>query len=110
MTPDFHAQRQPLTPGVTPIRARDVVGALRRAVELHLGGDFPAAEKRLRAVLAQAPALPQAHHHLAVVLRATGRTPEAIRHLRIALDHDPHLVGAKERLEQWLASRDDLTG
>lgn len=47
--------------------------------------------------------LPQAHHHLAVVLHAQGRTVEAIRHLREAVERDPHLPGAMERLERYVA-------
>lgn len=58
---------------------------------------------RLRATLAMAPDLPQAHHHLAVVLEAQARTVEAIRHLEHALDLDPELPGAVERLAGYRA-------
>jgi len=50
-----------------------------------------------------APELPQAHHHLAVVLEAQGRSVEAIRHLEQALDLDPGLPGAVERLARYRA-------
>jgi len=91
--------------GVTRLRPlmRDLLGPLRRGVDLYLAGDLEGAEGRIRAVLAQDPNLPQAHHHLAVVLHARSQTVEAVRHLRIALDLDPHLVGACERLELYLA-------
>ena len=82
--------------------ARDLLLPLRRAIDLHLRGDYELAEKRLRAVLELDPKLPQAHHHLAVVLHAQGRTVEAIRHLNEALDGDPHLPGAADRLESYL--------
>ena len=78
--------------------ARDLLRPLRRAVELHLRGEYEQAEARLRATLRLAPRLPQAHHHLAVVLEAQGRTVEAIRHLEEAIELDPHLPGAVERL------------
>lgn len=83
--------------------ARDLLKPLRRAVELHLRGQYEQAEVRLRATLAMAPELPQAHHHLAVVLEAQGRTVEAIRHLEHALDLDPELPGAVERLAGYRA-------
>ncbi|MEM9802738.1 MAG: tetratricopeptide repeat protein [Planctomycetota bacterium] len=83
--------------------ARDLVAPLRRAIDLHLRGDYELAEKRLRAVLELDPVLPQAHHHLAVVLHAQGRTVEAIRHLREAVERDPHLPGAMDRLERYVA-------
>ena len=83
--------------------ARDLLLPLRRAIDLHLRGDFELAERRLRAVLELAPRLPQAHHHLAVVLHAQGRTVEAIRHLREAIEFDPHLPGARDRLDQYVA-------
>lgn len=93
--------------GVAPSRrdtpARDLLLPLRRAIDLHLRGDYDVAEKRLRSVLELDPRLPQAHHHLAVVLHAQGRTVEAIRHLREALELDPHLPGADDRLEAYLA-------
>ncbi len=83
--------------------ARDLLRPLRRAVELHLRGDYAQAEARLRATLELAPRLPQAHHHLAVVLEAQGRTVEAIRHLEEAIALDPNLPGAAERLSGYLA-------
>ncbi|MEM9381553.1 MAG: tetratricopeptide repeat protein [Planctomycetota bacterium] len=106
--PAIHDPREPSGPrNAAPIRrahaARDLVLPLRRAVELHLRGDYAAAERRLRAVLELDPLLPQAHHHLAVVLHAQGRTVEALRHLREAVHRDPHLPGAKERLERYVA-------
>jgi Tfp pilus assembly protein PilF len=92
--------------GVAPSRrdhsARDLLLPLRRAIDLHLRGDYDLAEKRLRAVLELDPRLPQAHHHLAVVLHAQGRTVEAVRHLREAIEGDPHLPGAADRLETYL--------
>ncbi|MEM6571796.1 MAG: tetratricopeptide repeat protein [Planctomycetota bacterium] len=94
---------RPTTPPRGGHAARDLVLPLRRAVELHLRGDYEAAERRLRAVLDLDPMLPQAHHHLAVVLHAQGRTVEALRHLREAVHRDPHLPGAKERLERYVA-------
>lgn len=94
--------------GVTPFRplVRDLLGPLRRGIDLYLAGDLAGAEGRIRAVLAQDPNLAQAHHHLAVVLHARSQTVEAVRHLRIALDLDAHLVGARERLELYLAELD----
>jgi len=92
--------------GVSPARrncpARDLLLPLRRAIDLHLRGDFETAEKRLRAVLELDPCLPQAHHHLAVVLHAQGRTVEAVRHLHEAIKRDAHLPGATERLERYI--------
>ena len=87
------------SPGV---RAKDLIGPLRRATDLYLSGDYGAAEQRLRAVLNLAPRLPEAHHHLSVVLHAQGKTVEAVRALRDAMSLDPHLVGATERLERYL--------
>ena len=83
--------------------ARDLILPLRRAVELHLRGEYTQAGARLRATLEMAPRLPQAHHHLAVVLAAQGRTVEAIRHLEEAIDLDPNLPGAAERLSGYRA-------
>ncbi len=104
--------RQPSQPSrsAATASARDLLCPLRRAIELHLRGDYRAAEQRLRKALELEPKLPQAHHHLAVVLRSSGRTVEAVRHLALALDLDPHLVGARERLEAYhdelVAARD----
>lgn len=108
---------EPQTPGSAKehvrAAARDLLGPLRRATELHLAGNYDAAEARLRAVLALAPDLPQAHHHLSVVLHAKGKTVEAVRHLVTALEGDPHLVGASARLDQYLdelkSARSELT-
>ena len=72
-------------------------------MDLHLRGDYDGAERRLRAVLERAPALPQAQHHLAVVLHAQGKTVQSVRHLREAIALDPHLPGATERLERYLS-------
>ena len=86
-----------------PCAARDLLLPLRRAIDLHLRGDYEAAERRLRAVLELDPQQPQAHHHLAVVLHAQGRTVEALRHMHEALELDAHLPGAAQRLEQYTA-------
>lgn len=106
--PDQNASRPTGVDGhrsATPLRPlmRDLLGPLRRAIDLYLAGDLTGSEGRIRAVLALDPNLPQAHHHLAVVLHARSQTVEAVRHLRIALDLDAHLVGASERLELYLA-------
>lgn len=99
-----HLEASSSAPG-TP-SARDLLAPMRRATELVLRGDLEGAERRLRAVIAQAPDLAAAHHHLAVVLHGMGRTVEAVRSLRYGLDLDPHLVGAQERLAGYLAELD----
>jgi len=81
--------------------ARSLLTQLRRAVELHLAGDYPAAETLLRAVLKLESGLPQAHHHLAVVLHARGQYDEALGHLEAAERPDPHLPGTQNRLEGY---------
>ncbi|WP_419190590.1 hypothetical protein [Saltatorellus ferox] len=74
---------------------------LRRAVDLHLAGNYVAAEERLRSVLRVEPMLPQAHHHLAVVLHAQTQYSDAVRHLTLAAELDPSLPGIHERLENY---------
>lgn len=81
--------------------ARDLLKELRRAVDLHLDGDYAGSEARLRAVLKLDPRLPQAHHHLAVVLHARQQYAEALVHLERAEELDPHLPGIQTRLEGY---------
>lgn len=83
--------------------ARALLADLRRAVDLHLSGNYVAAETRLRGVLRVEPLLPQAHHHLAVVLHAQAQYSDAVRHLTLAAELDPHLPGIHERLEDYTA-------
>ena len=82
--------------------ARDVLAPLRRARELQLEGHYNAAESRYRAVLKLEPRQPQALFHLALLLESLGRPVEALRHLRTAIDVDPDLPGARERLDDLL--------
>ncbi|MEL6904328.1 MAG: tetratricopeptide repeat protein [Planctomycetota bacterium] len=88
-----------------PPLARDLLLPLRRAVDLYLAGDFALAEDRLRALVKAAPDQAQAHHHLGVVLRARGQFAGAIAHLERALELDPHLVGAADRIERYRAEQ-----
>ncbi len=81
--------------------ARELLSQLRRAVDMHLSGDYISAEARLRSVLKEDPDLPQAHHHLAVVLHAQHQYAEAARHLELAAQLDPHLPGIHERIEAY---------
>ena len=83
--------------------ARALLLPLRRAGDLYLAGDFAVAEDRLRALVKAAPDQAQAHHHLGVVLRARGKFAGAIAHLERALELDPHLVGAADRIERYRA-------
>lgn len=106
MNPSPFQQRTPrsrpqLAPAGAGPSARTLLMELRRAVDLHLAGNYVAAEERLRAVLSVEPALPQAHHHLAVVLHAQRQYSDAVRHLTLAAEADPHLPGVLERLEQY---------
>ena len=74
-------------------------------MELYLAGDLAGAEARLRNVLRTAPLLPEAHHHLAVVLHARAQDAEAVALLERALELNPHLTGARERLALYRSAR-----
>ena len=101
--PQRHGQPHGSSPRMGAGRsARALLTDLRRAVDLHLAGNYVAAEERLRAVLRVEPLLPQAHHHLAVVLHAQRQYSDAVRHLTIAADLDPHLPGIQERLDNYV--------
>ena len=108
MTPSPYPQRfsqrsESSAPANSSYSARALLSDLRRAVDLHLSGDYAAAEARLRKVLGAEPLLPQAHHHLAVVLHAQAQYSSAVRHLTLAAELDPHLPGIRERLEEYTA-------
>ncbi len=106
MSPNPHSQPAS-RPDLSPVRsaaaptARELLAELRRAVDLHLAGNYFASETRLRSVLKAEPMLPQAHHHLAVVLHAQRQFSDAVRHLSLAADLDPRLPGIQERLESY---------
>ena len=96
---------QPKLTSNEPNSARSALVELRRSVDMILVGDYAGAEQRLWALLRIHPDLPEAQHHLAVVLHARGQATAAVRHLEMALQLDPHLPGAVDRLARY---RDDV--
>lgn len=56
---------------------------------LHRAGRLEEAERGYHDILADAPAVQEAHHGFGVLLLQTGRAIEAVSHLKKALDGDP---------------------
>ena len=67
-------------------------------------GDLAAAEKRLRAALAQAPQSAQLHDELGIVLARQRRYPEALRLFERALQLDPALPHTRRRVADVLTA------
>jgi tetratricopeptide (TPR) repeat protein len=60
------------------------------AVEKMLAGDGAGAERMLRFLQEQAPAVPEVHNNLALVLLQSGRAPEALAILQEGVEKFPH--------------------
>ena len=70
----------------------DAHTAMSRAVADHQAGRLEAAEQQYRNVIAQAPALPDAHHLLGVLLAQQGQRAEAIASIRRAIAMRPEIA------------------
>lgn len=81
----------------------DLLQAMKRATALYRQGRLEQAIAAFRAILKQAPRLPEAHHNLGVALRARGDLAGATKAYRKALDLAPDYASAHRNLSATLA-------
>ncbi len=93
-------------PAATPGRDKSaLLQALREAAALQRAGRRDAAAAAYHAILAQAPAIPEAHHNLGVLYKAIGDLAAAEAAFRRAIELVPSYALAHRNLAATLARR-----